>query len=424
MQLRFLGSADPASMHKSRGRIAIVGGSMAGLIAGLSLLRCGYEVAVFEKGGDELASRGAGITPHLALFEAFEQAGIPINNPLGVRSKGRLFLGQDGSATASNKTPQLFASWGMLYRFLRRAFPDRHYHAGRRLIGLRQFSNKVELQFAGGARQEFDWLIGADGVRSTVRREISPMSTLNYAGYVAWRGLVIESRLMGDEVAELEERMAFYLPPGEHMLGYTVPGPDDTLQRGQRWYNWVWYRPVAAGREYEQVFTDTQGRLHEDGIPPSLIAPEVTTAMRCAAQDLLPPQFHAVVANTDRPFLQPIFEHRCEKMIFSRTILIGDAAFTLRPHIGLGVSKAAGDASSLALALNGDEAAVKIALKNWETSRLAFGNAALKRSQSLGCYLGHAPRNAEDRNRFNKYREPATVLAGIAAADSYKFLDL
>jgi len=73
---------------------------MAGLIAGLSLLRRGFDVTVFEKGGDELVSRGAGITPHQPLFDAFKQACIAIDSELNVRSKGRLFLAEDGRILA------------------------------------------------------------------------------------------------------------------------------------------------------------------------------------------------------------------------------------------------------------------------------------------------------------------------------------
>ena len=51
-----------------RGRAIIAGGSIAGLFAGALLLREGFAVDVFERSGEALASRGAGIASHPELF--------------------------------------------------------------------------------------------------------------------------------------------------------------------------------------------------------------------------------------------------------------------------------------------------------------------------------------------------------------------
>ncbi len=131
--------------------------------------------------------------------------------------------------------------------------------------------------------------------------------------------------------------------------------------------------------------------------------------MREDANSLLPPIFREIVANTESPFLQPIVEYQCEKMVFGRTILIGDAAFTLRPHIGLGVSEAAGDAATLAQAFGDGERIVDHKLETWEAARIRFGQAA---------------QNAKQRELSAHYRQADVVLDGIAAADPYRHLDL
>ncbi len=80
-------------MSKYHGKVGIIGGSMAGLIAGLLLKRQGWSVDIFERSGEELASRGAGITSHKELFDAFRQAGADIENAMGIESHGRIVFG-------------------------------------------------------------------------------------------------------------------------------------------------------------------------------------------------------------------------------------------------------------------------------------------------------------------------------------------
>lgn len=404
--------------------MGIVGGSMGGLIAGLLLKRQGWSVDIFERSSERLASRGAGITPHKELFDAFRQAGADIEDAMGIESHGRIILGYDGGILAEVQAPQLFTSWGLLYRFLRKKFPDDRYHNGAVATEVSEDDHAVTICFQDGSTKTFDWLIGADGLRSLVRESVAPELQLKYTGYVAWRGLVPESLLPEAIGEQLENRMAFYLPRGEHMLGYTVAGPNDTLTRGKRWYNWVWYRPTPVGQARTEMFTDAEGLYQPDGIAPHQISKAVIAMMRSEAERLLPPQFQAVVRSTEQPFIQPIVEVSSERLLFKRIALIGDAAFTVRPHIGLGVSKAAEDAATLAKAFEKPEAEISEALRDWEQTRLKFGRAALKRSADLGCYLSGTPQSDVEVERFRRFRSAEVLMTGIAAAEPYEFLDL
>ena len=195
---------------------------MAGLIVGLLLLRRGFEVTIFERSGDELSSRGAGITPHADLFAAFTEAGIDISRAMGVESQGRLILDRAGESLARLASQQTFTSWGLLYRILRDAFPLEHYRNGCAVKRIYPADSEVELTLDDGTSERFSWVIGADGVRSRTRRFVSPKTTLQELDYVAWRGLVEESAIEPATRNLLERGMTFFLPPGEHMLGYTV----------------------------------------------------------------------------------------------------------------------------------------------------------------------------------------------------------
>ncbi len=60
----------------AHGRALVIGGSLAGLFAGLLLRRAGFDVDIYERVRAELAGRGAGIVTHAMLEEALDAAGI------------------------------------------------------------------------------------------------------------------------------------------------------------------------------------------------------------------------------------------------------------------------------------------------------------------------------------------------------------
>jgi len=391
---------------------------MAGLFAAVLLQRAGLDVMLFERSENELASRGAGIATHDALYAAFAQAGITLNAAMGVTSLGRVTFERDGQPLGSLPMRQIMTSWGLMYRFLRARCEDARHVGGASVVDLRQDSQGVTLHFADGRTHEADWVIAADGLRSTLRSALLPEVGLDYGGYVAWRGLAAEGDLPRSLRDELDARMAFCLPPGEQMLGYFVAGPEDSLVRGERWYNWVWYRPAAADHALPDLLTDAHGTLHAQGIPPPLLREAHVEAMRADAARLLCPQFRRVIEATPRPFIQPIWDHCAPRFVLDRVILIGDAACTARPHIGLGVSKAAEDAARLAAAFGAADRSA--ALVDWERARLAFARAAREQSRRLGSYIGPA----RDPALAAYYGQPAQVMAQVAAAHPHQYLEL
>ena len=73
------------------------------------------------------------------------------------------------------------------------ALPAQTYRLGKKLVRVEQDGAGVIAIFADGTRERGDLLVGADGVRSTVRAQFLPDVQPVYAGYVAWRASIDEA---------------------------------------------------------------------------------------------------------------------------------------------------------------------------------------------------------------------------------------
>ncbi len=410
---------EPDNM-KNKGSVSIIGGSMAGLFAAISLKSHGFDVNIFERSAGALTNGGAGIATHSELYDALKTAGVTLRDEMGIESRGRLMLDIKGVVTHRVDMKQIMTSWGLIYRFLRAQIPEENYHSAHSLKDMHFNTGSVTATFSNSKTVTTDWLIGADGARSKVRQIVAPEIFPIYTGYLGWRGLIDEDLIPKAVLNDVSLKVAFCMAPGGHWLGYLVAGPDDALDEGNRWYNWGWYR-TADEDSLKNHLTDSKGDLHHAGIPAHLIRKDIIADMRKEADDFLAPQIKKIIAATKAPFLQPMYDFSSKQLIFGRAILIGDAAFTARPHVGMGVSKAAFDASSLASALAQKEITT---LKDWENNRLAFGNAVVEWGRDLGSYLGPKNSDPEHLKKAEHYLKPEVLLSATAASDPGKHLKL
>jgi 2-polyprenyl-6-methoxyphenol hydroxylase-like FAD-dependent oxidoreductase len=404
-------------MRLAKGKRALViGGSMSGLLAALALKQHGWQADVYERVVEPLAGRGAGIVAQPELKAILRTLGFEADRDLGIEVATRVMLARDGRVTHRVPVAQTMTAWDRVFFLLKAALPEANYHRAKELRRAEQHGQGVVAHFADGTAAEGDVLVGADGIRSTVRQQYLPEVAPLYAGYTAWRGLIAESAFPQALHAALFEDFSFCLPDNEQMLGYPVAGPDNDLRPGHRRYNFVWYRPASEHQELPRLLTDDSGRTHVLSIPPPLIARPVVAAMRADAERVLAPQFNAMVDLCDMPFLQPIYDLEVPHMAFGRVAILGDAAFVARPHIGAGVAKAAEDALTLAEALDGS-ADTEAALRHYESARIPAGERIIARARHLGAYVQADLKTEAEREYAARHRTPEAVLAETAMMD-------
>lgn len=395
-------------------RALVIGGSLGGLFTANLLHRQDWDVEVHEQASTSLTGRGAGIIPHPELFQVLQRIGIPVDESFGVDIPSRVTFDRSGAVLGTLPVPQKLTTWGRLYQLLKNAFSAERYHFGSALSHVAADKGGVTASFANGSTARADLLVGADGIRSTVRARLLPEVKPVYVGYVGWRGLADEKVLSRSVHDELFPRFAFCLPECEQMLGYPVAGFKNSTRPGERCYNFVWYRPAREADELRRLCTDETGRHHEYSIAPPLIRESVLDEMRRAADALLSPQFVEVVRHARQPFFQPIYDVESPHIAFGRVILVGDAAFVARPHCGMGVTKGAGDAMALADTLQAAENDVPAALARYEKQRLPFGAAVVEYGRVLGAHL-----QGSDSEEAKCHHTPYAVMSEIAVTRNY-----
>ncbi len=361
-------------------QVLVAGGSIAGLGAGVALHRSGIDVHVFERDAGALRSAGAGLVVQPELVQLVSAHGMPL--PM-TRCAGRRTLAPDGRVGALQRMPQQFTSWEAVHATLRAQLPAERYHRGQSVALLAQGDGRVAADVGDLGEIEADLLVAADGAQSPFRRALLPHVTSDYAGYVAWRGTVPERAMPPEIVAAFDDMFIFAdAQSGGHALAYFIPGDDLGTGRGERRMNWVWYVGATAA-ERDTLLMTRDGQQRRASLRRGMAQDAIVTALHERATRDLHPMFAHLVAMTPDPFLQTIVDLGVPRTVFNRVVLIGDAAFVVRPHTAGGAAKAARDALSLAQALAASPS-VDDALPAFAQDQMAYGRALLDYGVQLG----------------------------------------
>jgi 2-polyprenyl-6-methoxyphenol hydroxylase-like FAD-dependent oxidoreductase len=122
------------------------------------------------------------------------------------------------------------------------------------------------------------------------------------------------------------------------------------------------------------------------------------------------------VHKATQPLVQPIYDLDSPQLAFGRVVLLGDAAFVARPHCGMGVTKAAGDAKALTQSLMQMPDDPVQALKAYDSKRQPTGRFLVGHARSLGAYMQAQILTPEERQMAERYRSVEAVMRETAVS--------
>jgi 2-polyprenyl-6-methoxyphenol hydroxylase-like FAD-dependent oxidoreductase len=174
--------------------IGIIGGGIGGLTSAIALRRAGHQVTLIERterfepvgAGIVLAPNAARILDHLGVDLSVD--GEPLRAMVVCRADGRELQRIDTGKNAAKYGPTWAIARPELHAALERALPtDVEVLLDAEVTAVRQDDTGVSVE--AGEWRCFDLLVGADGLRSAVRREVLGEFPLRYSGTTCWRGV-------------------------------------------------------------------------------------------------------------------------------------------------------------------------------------------------------------------------------------------
>lgn len=340
-------------------RVAVVGGGIAGLSAAAFLARAGITCAVYEQAA-EVHEVGAGIQLSPNGSRLLHRAGLAgYLSRVAVRPVAiEVRRWRDNRTIARTELDR--ADYGVPYYTLHRA--DLHrglldlvsgtFRCGRRCVAVTEHPDRVDLRFADGSTESADLVLGADGLRSVVRRVLST-DRIRFSGLVAHRGLLrpgFDDRAGFNDRTGFDDRAGFdgqprvlvWLGTDRHVVCYPI---------ADGWINVVAVRPSAEPVELGQSLAEPVelGRAFADW----------------------PEPVPGLVREMDNGNPWPLYDRApLARWCTRRVALLGDAAHPLLPFAAQGANQAIEDAATLAACLRSGLADVPGALARYERIRL------------------------------------------------------
>src|SRR5579862_8779395 len=355
-------------------RVLVIGGGIGGMATAIALEQAGLDPVIYEQ-SPELVEIGAGIGMHANAMRVLARFGAAdFVRERGVRvDAGEWRRLEDGRTIATQEYAGLAERYGDHYicmhradllESLVRAVPSHRINLGSRLISVEERAHGVIARFENGDEAHGDLLVGADGLRSTVRTLLFGEAPTRFTGFAAWRG-VIPTR---DMPPGFERLIVTWLGPGRHGMTYPIR-PDTQIFNG---------------------FVPTTEILREEWGPSG----ELDDLRR--SFDGVCNEVREILERITSALISPIhFRDPLPVWGSERIVLTGDAAHPTPPSAGQGGAMALEDAVTLAACLRraGGASGIPAALAEF---------AARRRARTAGMLIAA-------RTNFAMFNEPDPV---------------
>jgi salicylate hydroxylase len=368
--------------------ILIAGAGIGGLAAAACLLQRGLRVRIFEQ-APQLGEVGAGIQTsanavkvlhHLGLRDRLEQVAVrPLAYEFRRFDTGALLhrvpLNADDTHERRHGTPYYHLHRVDIHSILAdrvRELDPGCIHLDARVVDFAEDDAHVELKLADGRAYQGRTLVGADGIKSVVRRRILGDSQPTYTGQAAWRVTVPVERLPPDL---MEKVVTVFCGPRNHAVVYYLRS--GTLLNFVGCHERAWDEESwTSRRPWEELDADYAG-WH----------PVVRSIIDAADRD----QCFRWALNNRAP---------APRWSTARATLLGDAVHPTLPYMAQGAVMAIEDAAVLARCLSGGEA-VPAALARYERARTERTARIVRESTEHGD-LFHIVDAAQMRRAFEE----------------------
>ena len=372
--------------------IAIIGGGIGGLTAAIALRQKCYSVTLFEQ-APEIGEVGAGLQISVNAVRVFQALGLKpqnwfCNKPTSITLHDYK-NGDFVARVAMNTTADL---------------PYLQFHRADLIAELMQAAIAVGVTLKLGTQvsvsmngpdsadvdgERFDLVVGADGVRSSVRGQFYDAQKPRFTGQIAWRALVS----MTDLPSDFGTLSRVFMGPKKHMVTY--PLRDGSLinivavEERNEWADEGWNH-TGNPDELRRLFAGWCG--------------DVTT----------------LLAQVNSPIVWGLFAHPpLHNWVKNRAILLGDSAHPMVPFVAQGACMAIEDAWVLA-----DQLAktpnISAALQNYQNIRKPRATKVQETAQKSG-QIYHAS-NPLARKLLHTAMRLSSVAAPSIIAGHYDWI--
>jgi len=369
----------------------VIGGGITGSVLALALAKRGVSVDLVELSpvwrgvGHGITVQGNALAAlaKVGVLDEVLSRGVPFNQLRMRQADGTLIAEVPTPRTGG---PELPATLGALRSDLQDVLCERVYAAGvtvrlgLTVRGLAQDALRAYAEFSDGSAGRYDLVVGADGIRSTVRAMLGISTTPQPTGMSIWR-------VVADRPAEMDCAEVYYGGP-RYKAGYSPISADkcyayildtDGTQRDfgdQPAWQLMYERSVGYG--------GTWGKIRES------IGPDSNVSHTRIEWLLVPDPWYR-----------------------GRIIVIGDAAHACPPLIAQGAAMCAEDAVVLAELVTGDRALAAV-LPAFMSRRMDRVDLVVRNSMRLVRWeMGLEPHTEED-----VARTMSSTLGFLAAAQA------